>query len=292
MTQSFLPGPWVNPEIREERPWSHSGGIVKFFEFPVRIDAMSRRAFHLYWQRHHSPNVMNVTGFSQFMRKYNSGHIFLEPCPELPAHYSQDHVFEGAAEVWVNSWQEVGDWLGHPLYAEIVQPDEPRFIAQDGRSAILVTKEEKLYEPDPDMAENGKVKAYLLMGRRPGLDRDVFHQRLSEYGHAILAEHGLHARLLKLVISHRLPDPNPIEGLPETDVDGVVELWFASRADMAAFFADTAYIQGVAPLEADFADLHTLRALAARMRVVHDEFSFQPSTMQPLPFNWADGEVG
>ena len=291
MNSSFLPGPWVDPEPQEERPWLSQTGIVKFFEFPVRIDAMSRRAFHLYWQRHHSPNVMNVTGFAQFMRKYNSGHIFPEHCEELPLHYSQDHPFEGAAEVWINRWQEVGDWLGHPLYAELVQPDEPRFIAQDGRSAILVTKEERIYEPDLDMFENGKVKAYLLFGCRPGRQRAEFHQSLSDHSKLIVAQSSLRSKLLKLVVSHRLPDPNPIDGLPDTDVDGVVELWFESRKGMAAFFADPAYSEVIVPREADFANTETLRALGARMRVVHDEFSFQPSTMQPLPFAWSDGEA-
>lgn len=286
MALSCLPGPWVNPEIKEDSPWTNVNGIVKFFEFPVRIPEMSRRAFHLYWQRHHSPNVMNVTGFAQFMRKYNSGHI-IDAEPHLPAHYDQDHSFEGAAEVWLNRWQEVSDWLGHPLYAELVQPDEPRFIAQDGRSAILVTKEERLYEPISDMIENGKIKAYILFGRRPGLERERFHQALSDHAKAILGEPSLKSKLLKLVVSHRLPDPNPIDGLPETDIDGVLELWFETLADMATFFDEQSYRNSVAPREAEFANTQTIRALVAKMRVVHDEFSFQPSTMQPLPFDWS-----
>lgn len=285
-----LPGPWVDPEIREDAPWSTPDGIVKFFEFPVRIPAMSRRAFHLYWQRHHSPNVMNVTGFAQFMRKYNSGHVFPDPVSGLPPHYNQDTPFEGAAEVWLNSWQEVGDWLGHPLYAGLIQPDEPRFIAQDGRSAILVTKEERLYEPTLDMIENGKIKLYVIFSRRADLDRGAFHQQLSRHASAILAEASLKDKLLKLVVSHRLPDPNPIEGLPETDIDGVLELWFDTLAQLKAFFAAAAYKDVVEPNEGTFADTGTIRAVAARMRVVHDEFSFQPSTMQPLPFTWSSAE--
>ena len=153
-----LPGPWVNPEARERQPWLSHEGIVKFFEFPVRIAAMSHRAFHLYWQRHHSPNVMNVTAFAQFMRKYNSGHRYADITPDLPDHYQQEHDLEGAAEVWINSWREVGNWLGHPLYSEIIQPDEPRFIAQDERVIVLVTKEEHLLETEHDMDENKHVK--------------------------------------------------------------------------------------------------------------------------------------
>lgn len=160
-------------------------------EFPVRMAAMSRRAFHLYWQRHHSPNVMNVTAFSQFMRKYNTGHAYPEKISGLPPHYQQTTPFEGASEVWINSLAEVGNWLGHPLYAELIQPDEPRFIRQDGSGGFVVVKEERLYEPNEDMVETGLTKLYLLIKRRADLDRDAFHAAASEYGQLLLDQSAL-----------------------------------------------------------------------------------------------------
>ncbi len=283
-----LPGPWVDPEPQEAEPWRTAEGIVKFFEFPVRIDAMSRRAFHLYWQRHHSPNVMNVTGFAQFIRKYNSGHVFPTPTQGVPARYDQDTPFEGAAEVWLNSCDEVNVWLSHPLYGELIQPDEPRFIAQDGRTAIMVTKEERLYTPDPDLAENGKVKLYVLLTRNAALERDAFHEKLSVYGQRLLDRPELKRRLRKLTISHRLPDDNPIAGLPPVDLDAVIEFWFDNRTDLVGFLAEPAYDWLAERGEAEICDPRKLRAVVAKMRVVHDEFSFQPSTTQPLPFSWRD----
>lgn len=283
-----LPGPWVDPDKESATPWRDAKGIVKFFEFPVRIEAMSRRAFHLYWQRHHSPNVMNVTGFAQFIRKYNSGHVFPEPTEGLPPRYDQNTPFEGAAEVWLNSCDEVNDWLGHPLYAELIQPDEPRFIAQDGRTAIVVTREERVYAPDPDQVENGKVKLYLLATRNAELTREAFHGGLSEYGKQLVARPELQRRLLKLSISHRLPDDHPIAGLPATDLDAVIEFLFETRADLIGFLAEPAYEDLARPTEARLCGPRKLRALVAKMRVVHDEFSFQPSTTQPLPFTWRD----
>jgi len=68
------PGPWVDYEAVEAEVWKSQLGIIKLIEFPVRNPKMSRRAFHLYWQKHHSPHVMNLTSFAQFIRKYNSGH--------------------------------------------------------------------------------------------------------------------------------------------------------------------------------------------------------------------------
>lgn len=285
---NLLPGPWVDPTRTDPAPWRSADGILKFFEFPVRIPEMSHRAFHLYWQKHHSPNVMNVTGFAQFMRKYNTGHVYPSRVPAVPARYRQDTPFEGAAEVWVNRWQEIGAWLGHPLYTALIQPDEPRFIAQDGRNAILVTREELILETAQDMNENGKTKVYLLVTRRAGMDRMHFHERVSSHASSIVGNAALQRHLCKMVISHRLPDPSPIEGLPATDIDAVIELWFDGLTNLAAFFAEPAYAHDVVPQEDTFVEQARLRAVVAKMRVVHDEFSFQPSVTQPLPFSWQE----
>lgn len=277
------PGPWVDPEKVEREPWRTQGGIVKFIEFPVRIPSMSRRAFHLYWQKHHSTNVMNITAFAQFMRKYNSGHRYPETPPGLPAHYDAVTPFEGAAEVWLNSLGEVGDWLGNPLYEQLIRPDELRFISQEGAVEIVVGKEERLFEPDPDWPENLKTKVYLIVRQGEGADYDDFHADLSRHCRTLLESAPLTQHLEKLVVTHRLRDPLP-EGMVLHDIDAVIELWFDDAGAMARFFAERDY-RDVAARERD---LFTggVRAVAAKMRVVHDEFSFQPSTMQPLAFAW------
>jgi hypothetical protein len=94
--------------------------------------------------------------------------------------------------------------------------------------------------------------------------------------------------LKKLVISHRLRDPNPIEFIPDCGIDAVGEFWFESREDLAGFFRHPDYAAQIRPNEASFADLGALNAVVAKMRVVHDEFSFQPSTTQPIPFDWRE----
>jgi hypothetical protein len=158
MTTALL-GPRVDHETREERPWANNDGMVKFIEFPVRIEAMSHRAFHLYWTRHHSPHVMNATSFSQYIRKYSTSHVYPEPVEGLPDHFRRDTPFEGAADIWINSLAEVGDWMGHPLYAELIQPDELRFIRQDGSVEVILAKEERLYEPQRDMTETTTMRS-------------------------------------------------------------------------------------------------------------------------------------
>lgn len=280
------PGPWVDRDLTEPEPWKTHAGIVKFFEFPVPIKKMSSRSFHLYWQKHHSPNVMNITPFAQFMRKYNSGHRYPEMQLDLPSHYSQDVPFEGAAEVWINSITEVGDWLGHPLYPQLIQPDEPRFISQDGEVEIVVTKEERLYEPEPDLCENLLTKTYLIFRRDSGDDFDRFHGTASALAKQILAQASLKSRLKKLVVSHRLREPFPLADFALSDIDVVLELWFQTLAEAQAFFSDPVYQAVILPYEEKHLRPAAVLALTAKMRVVHDEFSFQPSTTQPLPFSW------
>jgi len=67
-----------------------------------------------------------------------------------------------------------------------------------------------------------------------------------------------------------------------------LELWFQSRGDIAAFYADESFDEPLRRHEEQFFDVARIRAVAGKMLVIHDEFSFQPSTMQPLVFNWDD----
>ena len=278
-----MPGPWVDYSTPDPVPWTDNRGVVKFIEFPVRIPAMSRRAFHLYWLKHHSPHVMNVTSFSQFMRKYSTGHVYPEPVPGLPPHYRQDTPFEGAAEVWINSLDEVASWLGHPLYAELIGPDEPRFIAQNGSVEVILAREERLYDPEPDLHEQGLTKLYLLLKGRNDLGHDDIHAAISGLARNFLMHDSMRTLLRKLVVSHRLRPP-AIEGLAMAEIDAVVELWFGDLDALTRFFADPAYT-AIQRLEARAVDVASIRAVVGRMNVVHDEFSFQPSTTQPMGFS-------
>ncbi|MBT8447404.1 MAG: EthD domain-containing protein, partial [Gammaproteobacteria bacterium] len=270
------PGAWADPTQTEARPWSSTAGIVKFLEFPVRLAGLSRRAFHLHWLKHHSPHVMNITVFAQFMRKYNTSHVVPEPLAGLPAHYRQDTPFEGCAEVWLNSLDQVGDWLGQPVYEALIAPDELRFIDHEGGVEVVVVKEETLFEPDPDLIESRMAKAYLLTRRRPGLDYGAFHAAASAHGQRILEHPTLRAELRKLVVSHKLAGPVPLEGFEPADIDAVFEFWFEDMKALLQFFADPLYAQDIISSEAELFDAATLRMVVTTVHVVHDEFSFQP----------------
>jgi hypothetical protein len=284
MTQS-VPGPWVDHEAQQEAPWLTQDGIIKFIEFPVRKPALSRRAFHLYWQRHHSPHVMSTSAFSQFMRKYVTGHVYVRDEPELPAALQGVPHFEGVGQVWLNSLDDAGAWLGHPSYAELIAPDEANFIDPAGGGEVLIAREHRVYDTDPDLIETGMTKLHVLTQRAAHLGRADFAAAASRYATTLLATPALKQRLRRLVVSHRLADPYP-DWLPPTGIDAVIEFWFDGREQLQQFLADPAYAAD-APFErAGIFDTASLRAIVTRQYVVHDEFSFQPSSRSPRSFIW------
>jgi hypothetical protein len=269
---------------REEAPWRSNEGIVKFIEFPVRKPGMSRRSFQLYWQRHHSPHVMNVTGFSQFMRKYMTGHV--EPVQGFPSQFRSVPRFEGCGQVWINGLEDAAAWLGHPLYAELIAPDEGQFIDHAGGGEVLITREETIYDCDRDLTESGLIKLQLIAERKSGLAHDEFHLAASEAAKAV-AKRAICGTLRRLVVSHRLRDPYP-DWMPPTTIDAVFEMWFADHERLQSFITMLTD-EGASPLvNAEVVDVHKLRALITRLNVVHDEFSFQPTVMQPGRFDWSD----
>jgi len=67
------------------------------------------------------------------------------------------------------------------------------------------------------------------------------------------------------------------------DIDVVLEVWFNDPDNAQAFFASDRREQEARAAQVNlFGDAP--RAIVSTARVMHDEFSFQPSTTQPLPF--------
>ena len=77
--------------------------------------------------------------------------------------------------------------------------------------------------------------------------------------------------------------------MPEADIDAVVELWFEDRLQLRRFFQEPV-LSDLSQWENLTLDGTPARAVVAKMKVVHDEFSFQPSVTQPLPFDWSEME--
>ena len=124
-----------------------------------------------------------------------------------------------------------------------------------------------------------------LMKSRGGLSWDDSHSAISDHARRIVEQTELRQRLRKLTVSHKIAGPSP-DGFELADIDAALELWFDGPGEVAGFFGSPAYLEHVAPREEEAFDVFSVRALVARLQVIHDEFSFQPTTMQPFGFRW------
>ena len=280
------PGKWVSPDQGDAAPWRSHEGIVKLIEFPVRNPEMSSRDFHIYWQKHHSPHVMSAVPFSQFIRKYLTCHRSLNLNLDGPSHYDDAQDFDGVGEVWLNSLDEVGQWFSHPLYADLIAPDEARFLSQEPGAEFIVGKEEKIFERAADLEEDLLIKVYLLCRVQPGANYNDAHSSASSHGKLILAQDGLKPLLQKLTITHKLQEPIPLEGVEMSNIDMVFEFWFAKLEDAQAFFEHSDFLFNVVSNETEELNATSIRIIFGRLRAVHDEFSFQPTVTQPFSFPW------
>jgi len=272
----------LRPHPSGAAPWHQRDGVIKFLEFAVRRAGLSHRDFHLYWQRHHSPHVMHAVGFSRHIRKYVSAHGFEFPVSGLPARFRQVTGFDGASELWMNALDELPVWLSHPMYSELIQPDESRFLSQGGEGRVMLAAEERALDAHPDLHETGLVRLYifLTMGQAA---REDFHAAVSKLGSDLQAAGSQY--LSGIAVNHRLDEPLPIE-LPTSGFDAVVTITMPTLRALSSMLNLPAVeeVWKDAPVEKP----DDLPSLIARLCVVHDEFSFQPTTTCPQAFSWSD----
>ena len=100
--------------------------MVKFVGCVRRKAGMTTAEFQDYWKNKHGPLVRSVPEFWAYVRKYVQGHTMSDPVPGFP---SQDEPpFDGIAELWFDSVEDIGVAFSHPRYLEIIRPDELKFV--------------------------------------------------------------------------------------------------------------------------------------------------------------------
>ena len=100
--------------------------MVKLMACLRRKPGMSEEEFHQYWEETHGPLVMDVTEFSRYFRRYIQSHTLqglsaVFPPQAIPA-------YDGIAEVWFESEDELQKAFAEPRYLEIIRPDEEKFL--------------------------------------------------------------------------------------------------------------------------------------------------------------------
>ena len=106
--------------------------MVKLIGCLKRKPGLSPEEFHRYWREVHWPLAKSVPEFFRYVRKYVQSHALEAPVPDLEA------AFDGFAEIWFDSVEDLRRAFAEPRYLEIIRPDEKRFLDLPNCKTALV----------------------------------------------------------------------------------------------------------------------------------------------------------
>jgi uncharacterized protein (TIGR02118 family) len=237
--------------------------MIKVIELLVRKPGMSRAEFSDYWRRVHGPLVMSIPEIRRHNVKYVQSHTLGEWHPFLAG---EEPLFDGAAEIWVDSMDAASALFAEPKFAELVVPDEVQFLDRS-KTEILVLTEHLVYQR-PSAPVHGGVKLFEVPVRRKGMSRADCHRYWRDV-HGPMVRHtpSMVANMRRYSQSHTVLDDIPAVG--PMRYDGLAELWFDTAADLAACFGEQ-YLATVHPDEPNFVDLDGSTAFMASEHLIYE----------------------
>ena len=110
--------------------------MIKLTVCTARHPDMSHEEYLDYWRNRHGPLVASVPEFSRYIRKYVQCH----PIPGTDTLFGSPCDYDGVAELWFDSVDDMMKAFSDPKYLEIVRPDELKF-ADFSRCMSIVSEE-------------------------------------------------------------------------------------------------------------------------------------------------------
>jgi len=101
--------------------------MVKLIICVKRRSGMTSDEFDAYWQNQHGPLVKSVPEFMRHVRKYVQCHLAHNSVP-----VGAEAPYDGVAELWFDSAEELKRAFNEPRYLEIIRPDEHKFADLSG----------------------------------------------------------------------------------------------------------------------------------------------------------------
>jgi uncharacterized protein (TIGR02118 family) len=111
--------------------------MIKVSVLLKRKPGMSPAEFYRYWKDVHGPLVLGVPEVMRYVRRYVQCHSVAEAFSGTPGAASP---FDGIAELWGDSIDEVKRALAEPRYLEVIRPDEEKFL--DLPNCVFMVTEE------------------------------------------------------------------------------------------------------------------------------------------------------
>jgi uncharacterized protein (TIGR02118 family) len=109
--------------------------VVKLIVAVRRRNDMSPEEFHAHWRSRHADLVRANPASRRYVRRYIQ-------CHTLPQEYERgEPAFDGTAELWFDSMEDMNRFYSDPDYLAGIKPDEGRFADME-RTLFVVTQEE------------------------------------------------------------------------------------------------------------------------------------------------------
>jgi len=194
--------------------------MIKGIATAARRADFEEAAFHQYWKTVHGPLALQMSN----LRRYVQSHRLSQPLPGF-----EQVPYDGVAEVWFDTLDELVNLPQNPQYQTGAQADEPKFLDMS-KLAFMATREHVVIEGPPMSRDTNWIKAVFLLKRRPDLSVGQFQDYWLN-GHA--PQIPLDMGVLRYVQCHVLPETYA-HGAPV--FDGMAELWFENMDSFMAYW--------------------------------------------------------
>lgn len=97
--------------------------MVKYTICVKRKAGLTWDEFDTYWRNHHGTVVKSVPEFMRHVRKYVQCHLVKGAMP-----FGAAGAYDGIAELWFDSVEELQAAFNEPRYLAIIRPDELKFV--------------------------------------------------------------------------------------------------------------------------------------------------------------------
>jgi uncharacterized protein (TIGR02118 family) len=105
--------------------------MVKMFAVLRRNPELTREEFVTHWRDHHGPMIRNEPTLARHIVRYEQ-HVRLHN-----GSLSGNKDIDGVAVQWFDSIDGFGGFMSEPKYAELIAPDEQRFLDMDALEFII-----------------------------------------------------------------------------------------------------------------------------------------------------------
>jgi uncharacterized protein (TIGR02118 family) len=116
--------------------------MIKVSVMLKRKPGMSPEEFRRYWREVHAPLLLKQPALMRHVRKYVHCYSIADAFAGVPGVSSE---FDGIAELWGDSVEDVKRGLAEPAYLGVIRPDEEKFL--DVPNCVFMVTEEVIVQP-------------------------------------------------------------------------------------------------------------------------------------------------